>query len=70
MDVVYHVKQLMLEIGTLEAQLRDKKAEMQKLIPALTAQEKLLMDLPAVPKDEPPTPDMEGPKAKAAKKPT
>jgi hypothetical protein len=49
MDVFYHVKQLMLEISTLEAQLRDKKAEMQKLIPALTEQERLLMDLPAMP---------------------
>jgi hypothetical protein len=46
MDVVYHVKQLSLEIATLEAQLREKKAEMQKLIPALTDQERLLMDLP------------------------
>jgi hypothetical protein len=64
MDFVYHVKQLMLEISTLEAQLRDKKAEMQKLIPALTDQERLLMDL-AIPKEEKPT---EAPKA--TKKPT
>jgi hypothetical protein len=53
MDVVYHVKQLALEITTLEAQLREKKAEMQKLIPALTEQERLLMDL-AIPKEEKP----------------
>jgi hypothetical protein len=51
MDFVYHVKQLALEISTLEAQLRDKKAEMQKLIPALSDQERLLMDL-AIPKEE------------------
>jgi hypothetical protein len=52
MDVVYHVKQLMLEIATLEAQLREKKTEMEKLILALTDQERLLMDLPATPKEE------------------
>jgi hypothetical protein len=64
MDVFYHVKQLMLEIGTLEAQLRDKKAEMQKLIPALTEQERLLMDLP---KEEKP-PEKPAETAKPAKK--
>lgn len=52
MDIVYHVKQLTLEIATLEAQLRDKKTEMEKLVPALTEQERLLMDLPAAPKEE------------------
>jgi hypothetical protein len=52
MDILYHVKQLVVEIGTLEVQLREKKAEMQKLIPALTEQERLLMDLPATPKEE------------------
>jgi hypothetical protein len=52
MDILYHVKQLMLEIATLEAQLRDKKSEMKKLVPALTEQERLLMDLPASTKEE------------------
>jgi hypothetical protein len=56
MDVFYHVKQLMLEVRTLESQLRDKKGEMQKLIPALTDQERLLMDLPATTKEEKETP--------------
>jgi hypothetical protein len=56
MDVFYHVKQLMLEVRTLETQLRDKKAEMQKLIPALTEQERLLMDLPTTTKEEKETP--------------
>jgi hypothetical protein len=56
MDVFYHVKQLMLEVRTLETQLRDKKAEMQKLIPALTEQERLLMDLPAMPEKTPEKP--------------
>ena len=69
MDVAYHIKQLVLEISTLEAQLRDKKVEMQKLIPALTDQERLLMDL-TIAKEKPLEPDMEGPKAKPAKKPT
>jgi hypothetical protein len=48
MDVVYHVKQLSLEIATLEAQLREKKSELEKLLPALSDQERLLMDLPPV----------------------
>jgi hypothetical protein len=65
MDVFYHVKQLMLEVRTLETQLRDKKAEMQKLIPALTEQERLLMDLPAMPEK---TPEKPVETAKPAKK--
>ena len=46
MDVFYHVKQLMLEISTLEAQLREKKTAIEKLFAVLTPQEKLLLDLP------------------------
>jgi hypothetical protein len=52
MDVVYHIKQLSLEINTLEVQLRDKKSELEKLMPALSDQERLLMDLPPTPKEE------------------
>jgi hypothetical protein len=47
MDVFYHVKQLMLEIATLEAQLREKKSAIDKLFAVLTPQEKLILDLPA-----------------------
>jgi hypothetical protein len=46
MDVFYHVKQLMLEIATLEAQLREKKSAIEKLFAVLTPQEKLILDLP------------------------
>ena len=46
MDVFYHVKQLMLEIATLEAQLREKKTAIDKLFAVLTPQEKLILDLP------------------------
>jgi hypothetical protein len=55
----------MLEVRTLETQLRDKKAEMQKLIPALTEQERLLMDLPAIQEK---TPEKPAETAKPAKK--
>jgi hypothetical protein len=57
MDVFYHVKQLMLEIATLEAQLREKKSAIEKLFAVLTPQEKLILDLPdeqAEKKAEPP----------------
>ena len=36
----------MLEISTLEAQLREKKTAIEKLFAVLTPQEKLLLDLP------------------------
>jgi len=54
MDVFYHVKQTMLEISTLETQLREKKTAMEKLLAVLTPQEKLLLDLQEKP--EPPKP--------------
>jgi hypothetical protein len=61
MDVFYHVKQLMLEIATLEAQLREKKTAIDKLFAVLTPQEKLLLDLPE--KDEQAEKKTEAPKA-------
>jgi hypothetical protein len=48
MDVFYAVKQLSHEVNILEAQLREKKAALQKLWPALSHQEQLLIDSPSM----------------------
>jgi hypothetical protein len=52
MDVFYSAKQLTHEVNILEAQLREKKAALQKLWPALSHQEQLLIDSPSM-KPEP-----------------
>jgi hypothetical protein len=49
MDVFYAVKQLSHELNILEAQVREKKAALQKLWPALSHQEQLLIDSPSMP---------------------
>lgn len=48
MDVFYAVKQLAHELNVLEAQVREKKTALQKLWPALSHQEQLLIDSPSM----------------------
>lgn len=48
MDFLHAVKQLVLEIELLETQLREKKLAFDKLWPALSPQEQLLIDSPSV----------------------
>jgi hypothetical protein len=55
MDVLYAVKQLSIEINVLEAQLREKKTALQKLWPALSHQEQLLIDSPSMPTEPAPS---------------
>jgi hypothetical protein len=62
MDVLHVARQLSHELTILEAQLREKKATLQKLWPLLSEQDRLILDSPHAPKPPAPEPAKSPPK--------